>query len=488
MVLLGDAAHTVHFSVGSGTRLAMEDAIALVEALGREDSMAAALVRYQERREPEVLRLQSASRNRQEWFEHVARYTRMASQQFAYSLLTSSQRVGHANLGARDPRYLADVETWFARETGGSAPLPPMFSPFRLRGLTLRNRVVVSPMATYRSNDGLPGDFHLAHLTARALGGAGLVMTEMTCVAPEARITPCCTGLWNDAQAAAWTRVVAAVHRESAARIGLQLGHAGPKGSTRPPWEGVDQPLESGNWPLLAASARPWRHYSNGPRAMDRADMDRIKAAFVAATARAVLAGFDVLELHCAHGYLLSSFLCPLSNHRDDEYGGSMENRLRYPLEVFAAMRAAWPTEKPMSVRISAHDWAPGGNTADNAVAMARAFKTAGADLIDVSSGQTTPDAQPVYGRMYQTPFADRIRNEVGIATMAVGNITEADQVNTIIVAGRADLCALGRPHLVDPMWTLRAAAAQGYADPAWPPCYLPGREQLTRQLQGAHT
>ena len=492
VVLLGDAAHTVHFSVGAGTRLAMEDAAALAEALSgipdNAQAIADALARYQARRETEVLRLQNASRNRQEWFEHVVRHAAMEPLQFTYSLLTGSQRVGHASLRQRDPDFLDRVESWFAARAGSARVVPPMFTPFRLRGIELRNRVVVSPMAMYRCRDGLPGDFHLAHLAARAIGGAGLVMTEMTAVSPDARITPFCAGLWNEAQGAAWKRIVDCVHRDSPARIGLQLGHAGPKGSTRPPWEGEDLPLADGNWPLLAPSAQRWRNGSDLPRAMERSDMERVKADFVVAAQRADAAGFDLLELHCAHGYLLSAFLCPLSNRRDDDYGGPLANRLRYPLEIFTALRGTWPEEKPLIVRISAHDWVPGGNTDDDAVEIARAFKAAGADLIDVSSGQTSPDARPVYGRMYQTPFADRIRNEVGIATMAVGNITEADQVNTIVVAGRADLCALGRPHLADPMWTLHAAAAQGHADPAWPPSYLPGRDQLERALRPAAT
>ncbi|MCK9284375.1 MAG: bifunctional salicylyl-CoA 5-hydroxylase/oxidoreductase [Rhodocyclaceae bacterium] len=488
LVLLGDAAHAVHFSVGSGTKLAMEDAAALADCLRGSDAIPLALAAYQARREPEVRRLQSAARNRQEWFENVARYTTLDPLQFSYSLLTSSQRIGHGNLRQRDADYVGKVERWFAARNAAADTPPPMFAPFRLRSLTLQNRVVVAPMAMYRCREGVPGDFHFTHFAARALGGAGLVMTEMTCVAPDARITPDCAGLWNEAQMLAWKRIVNWTHAESVARIGLQLGHAGPKGSTCPPWEGEDIALESGNWPLLAASAQPYRTGGQMPRAMTRTDMDAVKAAFIAAAERAVKAGFDLLELHCAHGYLLSSFLCPLSNRRDDAYGGVLRNRLRYPLEVFAALRAAWPAERPMAVRISAHDWAPGGNTADDAVAIARAFKAAGADLIDVSSGQTTVDAHPVYGRMYQTPFADRIRNEAGIATVAVGNITEADQINTIVAAGRADLCALGRPHLGDPMWTLRAAAAQGYADAVWPLSYLPGRDQLARLAERAAT
>ncbi len=488
IVLIGDAAHTAHFSIGSGTKLAMEDAIALGRTLAAHPGeVERALALYQEEREVEALKLQSAARNRMEWFENVARYAHLEPEQFAYTLLTGSQRIGHENLRLRDHAYVDGVESWFAQKAGlPAAPRPPMFAPFRLRGLTLKNRVVVSPMAMYSCRDGLPSDFLLVHLGGRALGGAGLVMTEMTCVAPDARITPGCAGLWNEEQAQGWRRIVDFVHEHSDASIGLQLGHAGPKGSTRLGWEQMDEPLAEGNWPLLAASAVPYGPQNQVPRAMTRADMDAVQAQFVAAARRGAEAGFDLLELHCAHGYLLSGFLCPLTNRREDAYGGSLEMRLRYPLEVFRALRAVWPQAKPMSVRISAHDWAPDGNTPEDAVAMARAFKEAGADLIDVSSGQTTRAAQPVYGRMYQTPFSDQIRNEAGIATIAVGNIFEADHVNTIIAAGRADLCAIARPHLADPAWTLHAAAQLGYGDIAWPKQYLTGKDQLERNLARA--
>lgn len=479
LVLLGDAAHTAHFSIGSGTKLAMEDAIALAQALAAEGHVPTALARYQAEREPAVLRIQSAARNRQEWFEHVARYTGMEPLQFSYTLLTGSQRLGHDNLRLRDAAYVAKVEEDFARRTGLLQAVPPMFTPFRIGQLTLPNRVVVAPMATYAATDGLPDDFHLTHLGSRALGGAGLVMTEMTAPLANGRITPHCTGLWNDAQEAGWKRIVDFVHGQSHGKIGLQLGHAGPKGATLPPWEGTDQPLPDNAWPLLAPCALPWRPYSATPAAMNEADMAQVTAAFAAAAERGLRAGFDLLELHCAHGYLLSAFLTPLWNRRTDAYGGSLENRLRFPLQVFAAIRKVWT--KPLSVRISAHDWMPGGNTGDDAVAIATAFKQAGADLIHVSSGQTHPEAQPVYGRMYQTPFSDRIRNEVVIPTIAVGNITLADQVNTIIAAGRADLCAIGRPHLADPHWTLHAAAEQGAAV-EWPRSYVSGRDQLQRQ------
>ena len=487
VVLIGDAAHTAHFSIGSGTKLAMEDAISLVRTLSQETDVTRALELYQQERSVEALRLQSAARNRMEWFENVARYVHLDPVQFSYTLLTGSQRIGHENLRLRDSRYVARVESWVAQASGLPAkPVPPMFTPFRLRGLALKNRVVVSPMAMYSCQDGVPDDFYLVHLGSRALGGPGLLFTEMTCVAPDARISPGCAGMWNGEQAIAWKRIVDFVHAHSRAAIGLQLGHAGPKGSTQLGWEQIDEPLPNGNWPLIAPSPIAYGPRNQLPHAMTRADMDRVCGQFVHAAQQGASCGFDMLELHCAHGYLLSSFICPLTNRRTDEYGGSLENRLRYPLEVFRAMRAVWPLDKPMSVRISAHDWAPGGNTPDDAVEIARQFKAAGADLIDVSSGQTTRMAKPVYGRMYQTPFSDRIRNEVGIATMAVGNIFEADHVNSIIAAGRADLCALARPHLADPFWTLHAAAELGYADVEWPNQYLTGKAQLERNLARA--
>jgi anthraniloyl-CoA monooxygenase len=487
VVLIGDAAHTAHFSIGSGTKLAMEDAIALARKISEQPDIEKALASYQEERSVEALRLQSAARNRMEWFENVARYVHLDPLQFSYTLLTGSQRIGHENLRLRDSRYVAGVEAWVAQKSGlPLRPVPPMFTPFRLRSLTVKNRVVVSPMAMYSCRDGVPDDFYLVHLGARALGGAGLLFTEMTCVAPDARITPGCAGLWNEEQATAWKRIVEFVHTRSSAKLGLQLGHAGPKGSTQLGWQDIDEPLAEGNWPLIAPSAIAYGPHNQVPRAMTRMDMDRVRDQFVAAARRGAACGFDMLELHCAHGYLLSSFICPLTNQRTDEYGGSLENRLRYPVEVFAALRAVWPQERPMSVRISAHDWAPGGNTSDDAVEIARAFKAVGADLIDVSSGQTTRLATPVYGRMYQTPFSDRIRNEVGIATVAVGNIFEADQVNGIIAAGRADLCALARPHLADPFWTLHAAAELEFTQMEWPDQYLTGKAQLERNLQRA--
>jgi anthraniloyl-CoA monooxygenase len=479
VVLMGDAAHTAHFSIGSGTKLALEDAMDLAQALRTEFPLADALQHYQARRSMEVLKIQNAARNSTEWFEHVDRYAGMEIEQFAYSLLTRSQRISHENLRLRDGAWLQGYESWFAK---GQA-VPPMLTPLTVRGLTLKNRIVVSPMATYSAQAGEVNDFHLVHLGARALGGAGLVFVEMTSPTEEGRITPACTGLWTDAQATALQRVVQFIHTQTDAKAALQVGHSGAKGSTQVGWEASDEPLLAGNWPLLAASAIPYGPNNQIPRAMVPADMQRIVASFVAATQRAARIGFDWLELHCAHGYLLSGFICPLSNHRLDAYGGTLENRCRFPLEVFIAMRAVWPSDRPMSVRISAHDWAPGGNTDDDAVTIARLFKAAGADMIDVSSGQTTRAARPVYGRMYQTPFSDRIRNEVGIQTIAVGAISEADHANSIIAAGRADLCAIARPHLTNPAWTLHEAAALQSQAVAWPKQYWSGRDQRYREV-----
>ncbi|HET9371566.1 MAG TPA: bifunctional salicylyl-CoA 5-hydroxylase/oxidoreductase [Vicinamibacterales bacterium] len=486
VVLVGDAAHTAHFSVGSGTKLAMEDAIALARELATDAPLSEALGRYEAERMTEALRLQNAARNSTEWFENVRRYIRLEPEQFTYSLLTRSQRVSHENLRLRDAAYLTGVERWFAagQAVAGEPTPPPMFTPFTLRGLTLANRVVVAPMDMYSAVDGTPTDFHFVHLGTRALGGAGLVMTEMACVSAEGRITPGCAGLYRADHLSAWRRIVAFTHEHSEAKIGLQLGHAGGKGSIKVPWEGTEIPLDSGNWEVIAPSAVRFAPTSHVPRAMTRDDLTRVRDQFVAAAQMGIAAGFDLLELHCAHGYLLSSFITPLLNQRDDEYGGCLENRLRYPLEVFAAIRQVWPADRPMSVRISAIDWVEGGVAGDDAVVIARAFKEAGADIIHVSTGQTSVDAKPVYGRMYQTPYSDRIRNEVGVPTIAVGAITEADQVNAIIAAGRADLCALARPHLTDPFWTLRAAAELGYKKQAWPVQYLTGRRQLERLLE----
>ncbi|MDH3196773.1 MAG: bifunctional salicylyl-CoA 5-hydroxylase/oxidoreductase [Candidatus Krumholzibacteria bacterium] len=482
VVLLGDSAATAHFSVGSGTKLAMESAISLAEALHAHGDLDTALSGYEAERRVEVLRLQNAARNSTEWFEQVASRTELPPEQLAYSLITRSQRVSHENLRARDREYLEGYERWFAEQATGRRyrdPIPPMFVAFEARGLRLDNRVVCSPMAMYSAEDGVPNDFHLVHLGARALGGAAMVFTEMTCVSAEGRITPGCAGLYTDAQAAAWRRIVEFVHAHSGAKIAMQLGHSGRKGSTKVEWEGDNEPLDDGNWPLVAPSPLPWRPRNQTPREMTRADMEAARDAFVAAARRAAAAGFDWLELHCAHGYLLSSFISPLTNRRRDAYGGSLANRMRFPLEVLEAVRSAWPEERPVSVRISATDWTPGGVTADDAVAVARMLAAQGADLIDVSAGQVTPEQQPVYGRMFQVPFAERVRLEAGIATMAVGNIYEPDHVNSVVAAGRADLCLLARAHLWDPQWTLRAAAQLGYSDIAWPNQYLAGKRQL---------
>lgn len=487
VVLMGDAAATGHFSIGSGSRLAFDSAIALAEYLHTEPDMTAAFERYQAERRLEVLRLQSAARNSLEWFEEVERYLDMPPLQFAYSLLTRSQRISHENLRLRDPEWLREAEDWFQREAGGEPGRKPIFAPFRLKNMHLQNRIVVSPMAQYKAVEGCPTDWHFVHYAERAKGGAGLIFTEMTCVSPEGRITPGCPGLYAPEHEAAWKRLVDFVHAETQAKIACQIGHSGRKGSTQVGWEQADHPLPSGNWPLMAASAIPWTARNALPKAMDRADMDRVTAEFVAATMRANRAGFDMVELHAAHGYLIASFLSPKTNIRTDEYGGSLENRLRYPLEVFHAMRAAWPAEKPMSVRISAHDWVgEEGVTPAEAVRIAKAFRAAGADIIDVSAGQTVPEQKPVYGRMFQTPFSDRIRNEAGIATMAVGNITEADQVNSILMAGRADLVCLARPHLADPYWTLHAAIQLGDRQTEWPLPYLAGRDQARRLREQA--
>ena len=489
LVLMGDAAHTAHFSIGSGSKLALEDAIELSRCLAATDDTVQALQNYVAVRSVEVLKIQNAARNSTEWFEHVDRYSGMEAEQFFYSLLTRSQRISHENLRVRDAAWLKDYERWLAGTSAGKTPPPPMLLPLKVRSVELKNRVVVSPMATYNAVDGMPQDFHLVHLGARALGGAALVFAEMTAPCAEGRITPGCPGLWNEAQMHAWQRIVNFIHSAgNGARAGMQLGHSGPKGSTQVGWESADEPLPTGNWPLTAASSVAYGPDNALPQAMTRADMDRVTAQFVQSTRYAAEAGFDWLELHCAHGYLLSSFITPLTNLRSDDYGGDLAKRCRYPLEVFAAMRAVWPADKPMSVRISAHDWAPGGNTADDAVAMARLFKAAGCDFIDVSSGQTTRAAKPVYGRMYQTPFADRIRNEVGIQTIAVGAISEVDHVNSIIAAGRADLCAIARPHLADPAWTLHEAAKLQSRYVQWPLPYLSGRDQLYRELAKQQT
>lgn len=486
-VLIGDAAHTAHFGIGSGTKLAMEDAVSLARHVTSTAEVSTGLERYQRERSLEALKLQNAARNRMEWFENVDRYARLEPWQFAYSLLTGSQRIGHANLRLRDSTYVDRVESALAKRSGINAPRPPMFTPFSLRGMKLENRVVVSPMAQYSATAGVAGDWHLVHYGSRAVGGAGLLFTEMTCVGPEARITPGCTGLWNDVQSEAWRRVVDFVHANSHTKICMQLGHAGRKGSTQLGWEQMDHPLESGNWPLLAPSPLPYLDgISATPREMDKADMSSVLEQFLLSTDLAEQAGFDMLEVHAAHGYLLASFISPLTNIRSDEYGGDINGRMRFPLEVVRAVRSRWPAEKPLSVRISATDWAQGGLSEDDLVIWLHALREAGVDIIDVSTGQTVAHQRPVYGRMWQTPFSDLVRAASGLPTIAVGNIHDADQVNTIIAAGRADLCAIGRPHLVDAALTLRAAAEQGYSGQHWPVQYLSGRSQFERNLQRA--
>ncbi|WP_406283224.1 bifunctional salicylyl-CoA 5-hydroxylase/oxidoreductase [Streptomyces sp. NBC_00209] len=474
-VLIGDAAHTAHFSIGSGTKLAVEDALALAACVEEQPSLPAALAAYESERRPVVESTQRAAAASLRWFEELGTYVDQPPRQFAFNLLTRSRRVTHDNLRLRDPAFTAGVE----EESGCPPGTPPMFTPLWLRGLELRNRVVVSPMDMYAATDGVPGDFHLVHLGARALGGAGLVMTEMVCVSPEGRITPGCTGLYTDEQTVAWTRVTDFVHTASpGTAIGVQLGHSGRKGSTKLMWEGIDQPLDHGNWPVTAASPLPYAPgASQVPHALDRAGLDEVREQFAAAARRADACGFDLLELHCAHGYLLSGFLSPLTNRRTDAYGGPLAHRLRFPLEVFDAVRERWPEDRPMTVRISATDWAEGGTTAEDAVEIARAFVAHGADAIDVSTGQVVPGERPEYGRSYQTPYADRIRNTLCVPVIAVGAISSWDDVNSLLLAGRADLCALARPHLYDPHWTLHAAAEQGYTGPGapWPLPYRAG-------------
>ena len=496
VVLMGDAAHTAHFSIGSGTKLAMEDAIELANSFANSQSgdMHEILASYQETRAIEVLKIQNAARNAMEWFEETGRYTNMPPEQFNFSLLTRSQRISHDNLRVRDADFIANFDKWFAAkafaDAGVELPtnvenIPPMFTPFKVRDVVLKNRVVVSPMAQYSAVDGLAADYHLVHLGARAMGGASLVFTEMTCVSADARITPGCPGLYKPEHTAGWKRIVDFVHTNTDAKIAVQIGHAGAKGATKLAWEGIDKPVESGSWPLISASPEQYLEgISQTSHEMTRADMDRVKEDFVNSTKAANEAGFDWLELHAAHGYLLSSFISPITNSRSDEYGGSLENRMKYPLEVFSAVREVWPQGKPISVRISAHDWTEGGITPQDAVEIAKAFKAAGADMIDCSSGQVTKKEKPVFGRMFQTPFADQIRNEAGIATIAVGAIFEADNVNTIIAAGRADLCAVARMHLVNPAWTLLEAAKIGYKNVTWPKQYVSAKVQIERNIE----
>jgi anthraniloyl-CoA monooxygenase len=479
VVLVGDAAHTAHFSIGSGTKLAMEDAIALSRALQRHGQVDKALAAYEEERRPEVERLQRAAQVSLEWFEAAERYHgRLEPIQFAVSLLTRSLRVTHDNLKRRDSGFVAQLDRWFAtraaqqaRTAVPAAVPPPMFTPFRLREMVLTNRVVVAPMCQYSAEDGSPNDWHLVNLGSRAVGGAGLVMAEMTGVSREARITPWCAGMYRPEHVGAWKRIVDFVHASSPARIGLQLGHAGRKGSTRRLWEGADEPLAAGNWPLISASALPYHPHSQVPKAMDRTDMDTVRDQFARAARMAEEAGFDMLELHMAYGYLLASFISPLTNVRTDEYGGSLANRMRFPLEVFDAVRGAWPAARPLSVQISASDWTAGGLVIEDAVGVARMLGAHGCDIVTVSSGQTVPDQHLPYGRLYQTPFSDRIRHEADIATMTVGGIASWDDVNSILAAGRADLCVLALGHVYDPYWTRHAAREQGW-DLPWPDQY----------------
>lgn len=485
VVLLGDAAHTAHFSIGSGTKLAMEDALALAAALVEQADVESALAAYEKERRPVIESTQRAAQASLEWFESIDQYIRQEPLQFAFNLLTRSRRVTHSNLRLRDPEFVARVDRWFAERRGLETPVPPMFTPLALREMSLPNRIVVSPMDMYSSVEGLIGDFHLVHLGSKALGGAGLVMTEMVCVSPQGRITPGCAGLYSPEHEEAFGRLVNFIHGQTPAKVGIQLGHSGRKGSTRVMWQGMDLPLEGGNWPLLAPSPIPYLPVSQVPREMSRGEMDEVTDQFVRASEMAARAGFDLLELHCAHGYLLASFISPVSNRRVDEYGGSLENRLRYPLEVFDAIRRVWPAPKPMTVRISATDWVQGGLSVEDSVSVARAFAEHGADAIDVSSGQTTPDEEPVFGRSYQTPFADRIRNQAGVTTIAVGLISGYDDVNSILLAGRADLCALGRAHLYDPAWTLHAAAEQDHPI-HWPAQFERGnRRPPSGRLEG---
>lgn len=489
VVLMGDAVHTAHFAIGSGTKLAIEDAIELARQFKLMGDVPvqipAVLTAYQEARRVETLRIQNAAWNAMEWFEVCGkRYCdQLEPEQFMYSMLTRSQRISHENLRLRDANWLGGYEQWLAEKNGvavaGKAP-PPMFLPYQLRGVRLKNRIVVSPMAQYSAVDGVPGDYHLVHLGARAMGGAGLVFAEMACVSPEGRITPGCPGTYSEAAKQGWAHIADWIHSHTDAKFAMQIGHAGAKASTRLAWDGIDLPLPEGNWPIMSASPQQYLEgVSQISREMTRADMDEVLQQFVQGAQMAAEIGADWLELHCAHGYLLSSFISPLTNQRSDEYGGSLENRLRYPLQVFKAVRAVWPQDKPMSVRISAHDWVPGGITPENAVDIAKAFKAAGADLIDCSSGQVSKLEKPVFGRMFQTPFADRIRQEAGIATMAVGAISEADHANSIIAAGRADLCAVARPHLANPAWTLTEAAKIGYTPIQWPKQYYAGKRQM---------
>lgn len=486
IVLIGDSQHTAHFSIGSGTKLAMESAIALFEALKASPTVTAALEAFERERRNEVEIVQHSADVSLAWFENMPRYASMDPEQFAFGLMSRSKKITYDNLTLRDKEFVTRCNRWYAQQVRQQGfevadDTPPMFTPFQLRSMVLANRVVVSPMAQYMAQDGLPTDWHLMHYGSRSVGGAGLVYIEMTCPSPEARITPGCLGLWSEEQRDAFKRIVEFAHTHSAAKMCLQLGHAGRKASTQLGWEQMDHPLPEGNWPIYSASPIPYLEDSQVPIQMSRADMDKVVEDFVRSTRYADEAGFDMVELHLAHGYLFGSFISPLTNQRTDEYGGPIENRIRFPLEVFSAMRAVWPEHKPMAVRISATDWAPGGLSSEDLNSLARALKAAGVDLIDCSAGQTVADQKPIYGRMFQTPFADQVRHEAGIPTMAVGNITSADQVNTILISGRSDLVALARPHLTNPHFTLQAAAWYGYEQQFWAKPYLSGEFQAKR-------
>ncbi|AXB76377.1 bifunctional salicylyl-CoA 5-hydroxylase/oxidoreductase [Novosphingobium sp. P6W] len=494
VVLLGDAAHTAHFSIGSGTKLALEDAIKLAQVLDRpgitgRQELARALAEYQAERHIEVLKIQNSARNSTEWFETLDRYLGFDLPQFAYSLMTRSQRVSHENLRLRDPAWLAGLERWFwSGNEGRNTPVQPMFTPYTLRGMTVPNRVVMPAMLTYSADtDGYATDFHSVHYGARALGGAGLVVTELLAVSPEGRATPACPGLWHDGQAERWSAFNEFAHKHSSAKTCAQIGHSGARAACKVPGEGagydvaLDEP-----WPTVSASAQPWRKDGTVPKALEAREMDLIVQQFVAAALRADKAGFDMLEVQAGHGNLLSSFITPVMNKREDEFGGAFENRMRLPMRVISAVRAAWPQDKPLAVRISANDWVgEAGVTPAEAVQIARMLREAGVDIVDVSAGETAPEGRPVYGRMFQTPFADQIRNEAGVPTIAVGNIADADQVNSILTAGRADLVALGRMHLFDPVWTLRAAADAGYAEQPVPAPYRTGQDMALRAARG---
>ncbi len=489
VVLIGDAVHTAHYSIGSGTKLALEDATALASAILAEDNISSALARYETERRPGADSLQRSAVTSQRWFENVGLRWGLPAKQFNFSMMTRSLRVTYDNLAMRDQGFMDDVlADWWQHQPAATRPLdpttPPMFHPFEIGGVRLANRIVVSAMSQYSASDGMPDRWHEVHLGSRAVGGAGLVMTEMTAISPDARITPGCVGIWNDDQAEAWKGIVDFVHANTVSKIGLQLGHAGRKGSTKLAWDGMDEPLEdpSAGWPLISASPIAYAPGSQVPAEMTPDQMDQVIEHYVAAAKRAGEAGFDVIEIHAAHGYLLACFLSPVTNSRSDSYGGSIENRLRFPLRVIESVREAWPADRPVLVRISATDWIEGGNDVPDAVQIAKAMHVAGADLIDVSSGQTSPQSQPEYGRLYQTPFSEQIRLETGIPTMAVGGIASVDDVNTILVAGRADLCALARPHLVDPYWTMNAAIDQDYDGHHWPKQYLSGQTARRRE------